>query len=314
LSAKIFPPALLGLKKKRIVIVGDGILQYIPFAALPIADSKKITLIDRHEVINLPSSSTLAMLRQKRDLDTKKSKTLAIFADPVFSLEDERVTIKPNNNSDAIAQTDINLISLNRSQKELNLEDWDRLKWTGIEANKILNLVSPTQRKEFLNFDADLSQLKEVELGKYKIVHFATHGLVNTESPELSGLVLSLLDRNGRAKNGFLRLHEIYNLNLSATEIVVLSACQTGLGQEIRGEGLVGLTRGFMYAGAKRVLVSLWSVDDRATAELMERFYYYLLEKKLSATEALKAAQAQLKNIYPNPYYWAGFVIQGDWR
>ena len=103
-------------------------------------------------------------------------------------------------------------------------------------------------------------------------MHFATHGLLDSEHPDLSGLVLSLVDEKGTPQDGFLRLHEIYNLRLPV-DLVVLSACQTALGREIRGEGLVGLTRGFMYAGAARVVASLWQVDDESTAELMKRFY-----------------------------------------
>src|SRR5206468_10666089 len=114
----------------------------------------------------------------------------------------------------------------------------------------------------------------------YRIIHFATHGVLNTKHPELSGLVLSLVDRRGMPQDGFLRLHEIYNLNLPA-DLVVLSACQTALGKEIRGEGLVGLTRGFMYAGAPRVVASVWKGDDGATAEWRRRFYQGMLKDNL---------------------------------
>jgi CHAT domain-containing protein len=146
-------------------------------------------------------------------------------------------------------------------------------------------------------------------------VHFATHGLLNSRHPELSGLVLSLVDGEGKPQNGFLQAHEIYNLTLGA-ELVVLSACQTALGKEIRGEGLLGLTRGFMYAGAPRVVASLWNVPDRGTAELMERFYQSMLAKGLPPAAALRGAQVAMwqDKRWSSPFYWAGFTLQGEWR
>jgi CHAT domain-containing protein len=150
---------------------------------------------------------------------------------------------------------------------------------------------------------------------EYRFVHFATHGLFNNEHPELSGLVFSLVDREGREQNGFVRLFDIYNMDLNA-ELVVLSACQTALGKEVRGEGIVGLTRGFMYAGAARVMTSLWKVDDEATAELMERFYEGMLKERQTPASALRAAQIWMLNQkrWGSPYYWAGFVLQGEWK
>jgi CHAT domain-containing protein len=153
------------------------------------------------------------------------------------------------------------------------------------------------------------------ELGRYRIIHFATHGLLNSQHPLLSGLVFSLVDENGKPQDGFLRMHEIYNLQLPA-ELVVLSACQTALGEEIHGEGLVGLARGFMHAGARRVVASLWRVDDQATAQLMRHFYRGMLKEKLRPAAALRAAQIEMSRHprWSAPYYWAGFVMQGEWR
>ena len=153
------------------------------------------------------------------------------------------------------------------------------------------------------------------ELSQYRIVHFATHGLLNDEHPELSGIVLSLVDQTGRPQNGFLRLHDIYNLNLPA-ELVVLSACDTGLGKDVKGEGLVGLARGFMYAGAARVVASLWKVDDEATAVLMTHFYRLMLEDGKPPAAALRDAQIAIwkQQRWTAPYYWAAFVLQGEWR
>jgi CHAT domain-containing protein len=165
------------------------------------------------------------------------------------------------------------------------------------------------------DFAASRATATSPELSQYQIVHFATHGILNSLNPELSGVVLSLVDDKGTPQNGFLRLHDVFNLNLPA-ELVVLSACQTGLGQEVKGEGLVGLTRGFMYAGTPRVLVSLWSVDDEGTSELISRFYKKMLQEKLQPAAALRAAQIEMwqEKRWQAPYYWAAFTLQGEWR
>ena len=146
-------------------------------------------------------------------------------------------------------------------------------------------------------------------------MHFATHGLLNNKHPELSGLVFSLVDPQGRPRNGFLPAYEVYNLRLNA-ELVVLSACQTALGEDIRGEGLVGLTRAFMYAGTPRVVASLWRVPDSATAALMQRFYRALLVENRRPAEALRLAQESVRaeRRWSAPYYWAGFTLAGEWK
>jgi CHAT domain-containing protein len=190
-----------------------------------------------------------------------------------------------------------------------------RLPGTRREAAAITALVPTTERKQALDFEASRVTATSEELSQYRIIHFATHGLLNSQHPELSGIVLSLVDAQGKPQDGFLRLHEIYNLKLPA-ELVVLSACQTGLGKEIKGEGLVGLTRGFMYAGAARVMASLWKVDDRATAELMKQFYQGMVKDGLRPAAALRAAQVAMwkQQRWQEPYYWAAFVLQGEWK
>jgi CHAT domain-containing protein len=184
------------------------------------------------------------------------------------------------------------------------------------EAESILGLAPESERLGALGFDASKATANDPKLAQYRILHFATHGLLDSAHPELSGVVLSLVDPDGCPRDGFLRLHEIYNLKLPA-DLVVLSACQTGLGKEIRGEGLVGLTRGFMYAGAKSVVASLWKIDDRATAALMKRFYEGMLgAARLTSAEALRKAQIEMWKTgnWNHPYYWAAFVLQGEWK
>jgi len=166
-----------------------------------------------------------------------------------------------------------------------------------------------------LDFEANKKIATSPELSKYQIVHFATHALLNNRHPQLSGLVLSLVDERGEPQDGFLRLHDIYNMNLSA-EMVVLSACQTALGKDIKGEGIVGLTRGFIYAGATRVMASLWKVDDASTAELMRQFYDRKIKNGLTPAAALRSAELAMwkQGTWKSPFYWAGFVIYGEWK
>jgi CHAT domain-containing protein len=167
---------------------------------------------------------------------------------------------------------------------------------------------------EATGFEASRATVMRPDIGTYRILHFATHGLLNDEHPELSGVVLSLFDEKGQRQEGFLRLHDIYNLKLPV-DLVVLSACNTGLGKDVRGEGLIGLTRGFMYAGASSVVASLWKVDDDATAELMRYFYVFMLKDGLSPAAALRKAQVSMsqQKRWQSPYYWSGFIIQGQY-
>jgi CHAT domain-containing protein len=165
------------------------------------------------------------------------------------------------------------------------------------------------------DFKASRATAMSRELQQYRILHFATHGLLNSKHPELSGIVLSLLDEKGNPEDGFLRLQDIYNLRLPV-DLVVLSACNTGFGKDVKGEGLIGLTRGFMYAGAARVVASLWKVDDEATAELMSRFYQQMLKDGQPPAAALRAAQLAIwkQKRWRSPYYWAAFSLHGEWK
>ncbi|MFN6569425.1 tetratricopeptide repeat protein [Dendronalium sp. ChiSLP03b] len=317
LSKLILAPVADKLGQKRLVVVGDDALQYIPFAALTSgksAASKYQPLVVNHEIISLPSASTIAILRKELKGRAKAPKNLAILADPVFSTSDERVSAKPSN-----ILNDPNLqlqaSALNRSAGEINRSNVERLKGTRTEAQEILKLVPPSERLQALDFDANYNWATSKQLSQYRIIHFATHGLVNSKEPELSGIVLSLIDKQGQPQRGFLRLDDIFNLNFPA-ELVVLSACKTGLGKEVKGEGLVGLTRGLMYAGAARVVVSLWNVDDEATSSLMQQFYSQMLQQGKSPAAALRSAQIQLsqQEQWRNPYFWAGFTLLGEWR
>jgi CHAT domain-containing protein len=340
LSQILLNPVAQHLGTSRLAIVADGALQYVPFSALPApiqqrsrgegqdANGQKSPpagdsppLILDHEIVSLPSSSALAVLRRETKGRAFAPKVAAVLADPVFDASDLRVKrsdLDPESGRlGAVPGRDA---GLKRSVEETGLAGarWPlpRLLGTRREARAILALTPATTSRLAVDFEASRETAIGEDLSQYQIVHFATHSLINSRHPELSGLVLSLVDKRGQPNNGFLRLNEIYNLRLPA-ELVVLSACQTGLGKEIRGEGLVGLTRGFMYAGARRLMSSLWQVEDASTSELMQRFYRGVLgNQRLSPAAALRAAQIEMwkQKQWRSPYYWAAFVVQGEWK
>ncbi|NJK75210.1 MAG: tetratricopeptide repeat protein [Microcoleus sp. SU_5_6] len=318
LSELILQPAAAQLGNKRLLIVPDGVLHYTPFAALSLPKAAQPNannfLIFQHEIITLPSASTLAILRQNYADRKPPTQTLAILADPVFSLDDER--IKGKITQTTTEKLESNNLGLSRSLRTSDL-GWPpaRLPFTRQEAQTILGLLPPVSSSQKFDFDASRTTATDGSLANYQIVHFATHGIANSQNPELSGILMSMVDDKGNLVNGFLRLTDIFNLKLAAN-LVVLSACQTGLGQNIQGEGMVGLTRGFMYAGAQRVGVSLWNVDDEGTSVLMQKFYQKMLQEKLAPAAALRAAQMELmsQEKWRSPYYWAAFTLQGEWK
>jgi CHAT domain-containing protein/Tfp pilus assembly protein PilF len=297
LAALVWKPIEAKVKGRRLLIVADRALHYVPFAALP--TSAGAPVLAAHEVVYLPSASVLASLRADSRRVTLTAST-AVFADPVFSKADPRFA----------TARDVSMPSQSRAS-DGGL--YGRLRFSRREAEAIGERAPGAYQA--LDFAASKSAVTARDLRKYKVLHFATHGSLNTAHPELSGLVLSLYDKGGKPIDGFLRLHEIYNLDLDA-DLVVLSACRTALGREVHGEGLIGLTRGFMYAGASRVVSSVWNIDDRASALLMSRFYDAMRTKQLAPAAALRDAQLSLMNDprWSNPHYWAAFGIQGEWK
>ncbi len=324
LSRILLAPVASQIEGKRLAIVADGVLQFIPFAALTIPDSRfqipnsksdsksaMKYLVETNEIVVLPSAGVLAELRRNSAEAKTPTKTMAIFADPIFEADDPRLLSVSKNTKLPGKSAEISKIL-----RDFNAgENLPRLLSSRIEAKNISAFLPPNQSDLNIDFNANREKATGENLSDYRILHFATHGLLDTAHPEFSGLVLSLYDQNGKPQDGFLRLNQIYNLNLNS-DLVVLSACQTALGKDVRGEGLIGLTRGFMYAGATRVVASLWKVDDAATAEFMKRFYGNYLQKKLSAAAALRQTQNEMKQIprYKPAYFWAGFTLQGDWK
>ncbi len=315
LSDLILRPAAEHLGIKRLLIVADGALQYLPFGVLPEPMSSEAQpLLVNHELAYSPSASLPALLRREFGGRTPAARAVLALADPVLSLDDRRLGAAKNSGQTRNSAPQRASVELTRSTRETELK-LERLKFTRDEAQYIASLARQQEGLALLDFSANKKRLFDAGLDQYRVLHFATHGLLNSRHPELSGLVLSLVDEAGNPQDGFLRLHDVYNLKLNA-DLVVLSACRTALGREIKGEGLLGLTRGFMYAGASRVIASLWDVRDEATAELMKRFYQNLLKNRLAPAAALRAAQLSLlrEPRWAAPYYWAGFVLQGEWK
>lgn len=344
LSRMLLGPVYNQLGTKRLLIVADGALQYLPFAALPVPSIRESSaalqepgkepdlqpLIVEHEIVNLPSASVLALMRRELADRQPAARAIAVLADPVFEPDDARVKLRvatglsnrqaPNQKSQPAPYAAASLTStlehaLRSARSGSAYVGLRRLLFSRDEAEAILSVQPQTSDLKALDFQANRRLAMSDELKEYRIIHFSTHGLLDSLHPELSGLVLSLVDERGQPVEGFLRLHEIYNMRLNA-DMVVLSACRTGLGKEVRGEGLIGLVRGFMYAGAARIVASLWEVDDAATTSLMKRFYRGILQEKLSPAAALRAAQIEMfrKKHWQSPYYWGAFVLQGEWK
>jgi CHAT domain-containing protein len=307
LSEMLLGPVATRMAGKRILVVADGALQYLPFAALPVPGSLKddAPMLVEHEVVGLPSASVLALLRRESRTRTPPGRAVAVLADPVFERDDPRlVALGGADGSEGIDGDAVRDGS----------RGFPRLAATRQEAKAIVAIAPPGMAMQAIGFEASRATAMSPDLARYRIVHFATHGVVDDENPGLSGIALSMYDARGQPRDGFLRLHDIYTLSLPA-ELVVLSACDTALGKQLRGEGLVGMVRGFMHAGAQRVVASLWKVDDEATGELMRRFYLEMFRKDRSPAGALREAQLALwrERRWRSPFYWAAFVLQGEW-
>lgn len=278
---------------RLIVVIADGALHYVPFAAL----------LPDHDVITLPSLTVLKVQRSRQR--PRPERKLAVIGDPVFGLQDPRVRRSP------APPTQPSLVG----RADESVRQLPRLRFSGPEVEAIAGLVDARDRVVRIGFDATRGWATSGALEPYALVHFATHGMLDAAHPERSGLVLAGLDDEGRTIDGYLSLADIYRMRLRAA-VVTLSACETALGREVVSEGLIGLTRGFLHAGAERVVASLWKVNDKATQQLMSTFYRGLLRDQLPPPRALRRAQRELARVprFQAPYYWAGFVLQGDWR
>lgn len=312
LSALLLGPIKEVAADRRLLIVAPAALQQIPFAALPLPGSTA-RMVDRFEIVQAPSASIVAAARQAGAARPPADRSVVVFADPVFESQDARVARAPvPSPADEESYLLRALRDMTGGGERAGLA---RLPFSREEADAIAALAPPGSVRVALGFDASLAAVNDPALAEYRIVHFATHGLLDTRIPELSGLVFSLVDAAGAPQEGYLRLHDVDRLRLNA-DLAVLSGCETALGRSIEGEGVLGLTRGFMLAGARGVVASLWKVDDLATAEMMRHFYRGLLVERLAPPAALRQAQAKMaaSDRWQDPYFWAGFVVQGEWR
>jgi CHAT domain-containing protein len=300
LGYKLYQELILpGLEKdiKKIFIVPDDILYFLPFEALPTQKNYRSWLITNYKLAYVPSLSSFRELVRRNKMNGEKlHKDILAFGDPYFGPYE---TEEKGNNGGDIFQ---NFYSTSAFK-------FFRLKYSGLEISRIASLFKPSKCTIFLRKKASEEELKAQNLADYKIIHFATHGLIDDKKPARSSIILCL-DQNP-TEDGFLQMREIFNLKLHA-DLVTLSACQTGLGQFIRGEGIEGLSRAFFYAGASSVLMSLWAINDQASYQLMERFYYHL-RKSESIMNALRLAKLEMieSGTLSHPYYWAGFIITG---
>jgi CHAT domain-containing protein/Tfp pilus assembly protein PilF len=332
-------PLIVG---KRLIIVPDGVLQFLPFGTLQSETVSTVPpdgqsgmprpLVADHEILYEPSASTLAALREELAGRAPAPMALAVIADPVFGPTPNAASrSRPSRGSNTGTGAGVTSngrgtgAALDAAAKSAAAVELVRLGApipplisSRQEARQIYEVAKGRGAMLALGYDASRQTVTSPRLSQYRILHFSTHALLNNDYPALSGLVLSLVDEKGAPQDGFLQLYDIYNLNLGA-DMVVLSACHTALGKQIRGEGIVGLTRAFMYAGSRRVVATLWAVDDEATAVLMSDFYTNMLSGPASMSPAAALRQAQVsmskrKDRWANPFYWAGFTIQGDWQ
>jgi CHAT domain-containing protein len=322
-------PAASIFADKRLLVVADGALNYIPFEALATSSASADYvaapyLVKSNEIVYAPSASVIGAIRQQSKPVTGKQ--MLVIADPVFNSNDARArgaTAAPGTGAlrglgIESAITDVTgqgAVATAESAKMQGLP-LARLSGTRTEAEQIamLGKTSGAATETWLDLDASEENLETRDVANYRVVHIATHGLLDAERPQFTGLVLSLV--GNKTEDGFLRTDEVFNLRLSSP-LVMLSACETGLGKEKRGEGVMGLTRAFMYAGAPTVGVSLWSVADKSTAELMTDFYRrYLGAKPMAPSAAMREAQLAMiaGKKYSAPFYWAPFVLVGDWH
>lgn len=317
----VLAPVAAQLNKRRIIVVADGALNYIPFQFLPSPTGNGERMVAGYEVVNAPSASILGQLRQETTRRQAPAKLLAAFGDPVFASnyalrKDEGAgglvaSLQPPASKDSRhALRDIEL-----KEDSFDPSVIQPLVYAKDELANLRDVARGGETFVAADFDATRERLQSTDLTQYAILHFATHGFLNPKRPEISGLMLSTVTRQGQTQDGFVGLQDIYNLH-APVDLVVLSACRTALGKDVRGEGLIGLTRGFMYAGASSVVASLWKVDDEATAELMKRFYANMLQGKMTPAEALRAAQNSIRQQprWRSPYYWAAFTLQGEYR
>jgi CHAT domain-containing protein len=309
LAKMILTPLANQSNIKRVIVVADGALNYIPFQLLPAPSGNP--LVANYEIVNAPSASILGQLREEKQERPANTKVLAAFGDAVFRSNYAQFK---NSVPDEVAASVAMERGLEVAADSLDPDKIQSLVFSKYELDYLRNIAG---QAAFVatGFKASRAVLEKTDFSRYAILHFATHGLLDPKNPKKLGLYLSMVNEAGQDEDGFITMQDVYNLRVPVS-LVVLSACRTGLGEDVRGEGLIGLTRGFMHAGASSVVASLWKVDDEATAELMKHFYTNMLKKGMRPAEALREAQNTLRKdpLWSSPHYWAGFTLQGEFK
>ncbi|MEM7586085.1 MAG: tetratricopeptide repeat protein [Acidobacteriota bacterium] len=298
LSRLLLAPAQSQISRaQRLLILPDGPLHSLPFAALsdPSHSDGSRSLIESQPIHVAASATVFALLKATRQ--ELRSQRIVGFGDPLFQSADLQDSASPQMRSATRAGFDFQPLPASRTELEG------------------LRTLFPERAQIFLGAEATEHRAKTIDRATTHL-HIATHGLLDDRFPLDSALAFSIPEswREGE-ENGLLQAWEIFEQIRLDADLVTLSACDTGRGKVLGGEGLMGLTRAFQYAGARSVLASLWSVSDRSTADLMKRFYRYLGEGQ-SKAEALRNAQLDLLRDaeYSHPFHWAGFQLFGDWR
>jgi CHAT domain-containing protein len=288
---------LPGLDEKieKLVFIPDDILHYLPFETLISQKDKRRWLVEDYKIAYTPSISSLReIIQHERFRERKPKKDLLAFGDPFFGSDEEAPGAR---DTSKIISSEGNF-------------DISRLEYSGLEIEKIASLFKKTKTDTFRRKEASEEHLKNLNLEDYKILHFATHCLIDDKKPYRSSIVFSI--GNASTEDEILQMREVFNLKLNS-DLIALSSCQTGLGQFIKGEGIEGLSRAFFYAGASSALISLWAVHDQATSQFMERYYFHLRTSN-SIMDALQKTKLEMigSGMLSHPYYWAGFVVTGN--
>lgn len=314
LSEILLRPIADELKRKRLIVVAQDALQMVPFAALSDPRDRNAFLLESHEIITLPSASVLARIRRQKT--ARRNSKIAIFADPVFSANDNRF-----NRSNAAVNKFVDSPPTTKkrafqSTEKTNALGLRRLFASRFEAERVAALFAPGAASTKLDFAASREAVLQTDWREFAVLHFATHAVINNDEPESSAIALAMIMESGQPANGWLRSSDVLSLDLNV-ELTVLSACRSESGKNLKGEGLMNLTRVFFAAGARRVITSRWALEDKATAELMARFYRRLDKNRLqNASAALRATQLEMRQDprWRLPFYWATFTIHGDWQ
>jgi CHAT domain-containing protein len=304
--SRLLLPVALPASVHRLIVVPDGELASVPFAALRQRGGR--FLIQDYEIASEPSASVALALALRPAPPVADN--IAVFADPVYSSTDARLT--QTMAVDALSSVSAQPAIL-RSDGDLDMTDLPRLGGSLREANAIALIAGQGRTRLFLGFDASVQKAIELDWHSVAVAHFATHAIVDTALPELSGIILSNFNAQGARQDGVLWLHDIYRTPIPVP-LVVLSGCSTASGKSLPGEGVTGLSQAFLSSGASAVIGTLWTVDDTTSDLAIANFYSAILKNGQSLSAGMRAAQLQMINARRPTYDWAGYIVQGNWR